>query len=78
MSESDEPDPPPKPRDAGLTFLLILGGLLLLMPGLCAVIFIPEYVSSPAPVLDSNMLVRIISFVASMGGIALLIYAFRK
>jgi len=78
MSESDEPDPPPKPRDPGLTFLLIFGGVVLLMPGLCAVIFLPEYVRSPAPVFDSVMLVQIISFVISAGGIALLIYAFRK
>ena len=78
MSKSDEPDPPPRPRDPGLTLLLIFGGLVLLMPGLCAVIFLPESVRSPAPFLDSMMPVQIISFVISACGIALLIYAFRK
>jgi hypothetical protein len=72
------PSPPPKSRPAALTILLLLGGLLLLAPGLCAIIFIPEYVSSPNPVPDSIKQLWIISFVISAGGVALLVYAFRK
>ncbi len=72
------PTPPRRPRSAVATALLLIAGLLLLMPGLCAVIFIPEYVGSPNPVPDSIKQAWIISFIISAGGVALLVYAFRK
>jgi len=79
MSESDEPDPPPRPRNPGLTFVLIVVGVLLLLPGLRTLIFFREYVSPPNFVPDSSILQAwILSFVISAGGMALLIYAFRK
>jgi hypothetical protein len=72
------PSPPPKSRPVALTILLLLGGLLLLAPGVCAIIFIPEYMSSPNPVPSSIVQLWIISLVISAGGIALLVYTFRR
>ena len=74
------PDPPPprQPPSAGVTFLLLIAGLLMLAPGICAVIFIPEYTSSPDPVPSSIMQAWIISFIISAVGIALIVYAFRR
>jgi len=57
--------------------LVLIGGLLLL-PGVCALIFIPEYTSSPDPIPDSIMQAWIISFIISAVGIALIVYAFRR
>jgi len=60
------------------TALLLIAGLLLLAPGVCAVIFIPEYTSSPNPVPSSIMQLWIISLIISTVGIALIVYAFRR
>jgi uncharacterized membrane protein len=72
------PTPPRQPRSAVVTVLLLIVGLLLLAPGVCAFVFIPEYTSSPNPVPGSIMQAWIISFIISAGGIALLVYAFRR
>jgi hypothetical protein len=77
MSVPDTP-PPRKPRSAVATTLLLIGGLLLLLPGVCALIFIPEYMSWPQPVPRNIMQLWIISFIISAVGIALIIYAFRR
>jgi hypothetical protein len=79
MIDPDTPDSKPSPAglSAAAVILLILG-VLLLTPGICAVIFIPEYVTSPSPVPDSIKQAWIISFIISTGGIALIVYAFRK
>jgi hypothetical protein len=41
MSNSDMPLPPPAspPRSGCLTALMVMAGIILLLPGLCAVIF---------------------------------------
>ena len=39
MSTIPEPPPPPAQRSGCLTAFMILAGLILLLPGLCAVIF---------------------------------------
>ena len=73
------PDTPPRqPRSMIVTAMLLIGGLLLLAPGVCAVIFIREYISSPQPAPSSFMLLWIISFVISALGIAQIVYAFRR
>ena len=72
------PTPPRRPRSAVATALLLIGGLLLLAPGVCALIFIPEYTSSPNPVPSSIMQAWIISFIISAVGIALIVYAYRR
>jgi hypothetical protein len=70
--------PPRQPRSAIATALLLIAGLLLLAPGVCALIFIPEYTSSSNPVPSSIMQLWIISFIISAVGIALIIFAFRR
>ena len=72
------PTPPRQPRSAVATTLLMIAGLLLLAPGVCALIFIPEYTSSPNPVPGSIMQLWIISFIISAAGTALIVYAFRR
>ena len=78
MSVPEVPPAPPRaPRSAAVKALLLTCGLLLLAPGVCALIFVPEYTSSPNPVPDSIMRAWIISFAISAVGIALIAYAFR-
>jgi hypothetical protein len=77
MSVPNTP-PPRQPRSAIVTALLLIGGLLLLAPGVCAFIFIREYISSPHPAPSSFLLLWIISFVISALGIAQIVYAFRR
>ena len=72
------PTPPRRPRSAVATALLLIAGLLLLAPGVCAVIFIPEYTSSPNPVPSSIMQLWIISSIISAVGIALIVYTLRR
>ena len=72
------PTPPRKSRSAVATTLLLIAGLLLLAPGVCAVIFIPEYTSSPNPVPSSIMQLWIISSIISAVGIALIVYTLRR
>jgi hypothetical protein len=78
MSERGVPPPPRQPRSVIVTALLLIGGILLLAPGVCAVIFIREYMSSPQPAPSSFVLLWIVSFVISALGIAQIIYAFRR
>ena len=72
------PTPSRQPRSAVVTALLLIAGLLLLAPGVCALIFIPEDTSSPNPVPSSIMQAWIISFIISAVGVALIVYAFRR
>jgi hypothetical protein len=71
------PRSPRQPRSAAVKALLLTCGLLLLAPGACTLIFIPEYTSSPNPVPSSIMRDWVISFAISALGIALIAYAFR-
>ena len=72
------PTPPRQPRSGILTALLLIGGLVLLAPGVCAVIFIREYMLSPAPTASGFMTLWVICFVISALGIAQIVYAFRR
>jgi hypothetical protein len=72
------PTPPRPPRSTVATALLLIGGLLLLAPGVCAVIFIREYMLSPSPAPSSFVSLWIISFVISALGIAQIVYAVRR
>jgi hypothetical protein len=72
------PTPPRRPRSAVVTALLLIVGILLLAPGVCAFIFIPEYAASPSPVPSGIMQLWIISFIISALGIALIVFAARR
>jgi hypothetical protein len=79
MSVPDTP-PPRQPRSAVGTTLLLIAGLLMLAPGVCALTFIREYTSPsslyPAP--SGFIVLWIISFIISALGIGLIVYAFRR
>jgi len=77
MSVPDTP-PPREPRSTLVTVMLLIGGLLLLAPGACAVFFMRDSISSPHPIPSGFMLLWIISFVISALGIAQIVYAFRR
>ena len=72
------PTLPREPRSVIVTTLLLIGGLLLLAPGVCAVIFIREYILSPSPAASGFMTLWAISFAISALGIAQIVYAFRR
>ena len=72
------PTPPHQPRSVIVTALLLIGGILLLAPGVCAVVFIREYISSPYPAASGFMTLWAISFAISALGIAQIVYAFRR
>jgi hypothetical protein len=82
------PTPPRQPRSAIATALLLIAGLLLLAPGVCSVIVIPQYFHMrslypdgipPQAYMGSDIWVLwVISFIISAGGVALMVRAFRK
>jgi hypothetical protein len=78
MSAPEMPPAPPRQRSAVATALLLIAGLLLLAPGVCAVIFIREFTLSPSPIPGGFMQLWIISFIISSVGIALIVYAYRR
>ena len=72
------PSPPPRPERSGcLTLLMIGAGILLLLPGVCAVII---FADSPKDALnDRTTLMACLAFFAiSAGGIALIWAAVRR
>jgi len=82
------PTPPRQPRSAVATALLLIAGLVLLAPGVCSVIVIPQYlymrslypdgIPPQAHMGNDIWVLWVISFVISAGGIWLIIYAFRR
>jgi drug/metabolite transporter (DMT)-like permease len=84
MSSSDQPPdrppppvgPPPLPRDGCLTAFMVIAGILLLLPGLCAVIFVVSF-SSPHPDPVSGLLV-ILGLAVGAVGVFLISRAFRN
>jgi len=57
-----------------LTILMAVAGVILLLPGVCALIFIPKITSSPNSAIISLWLV---CFLIAAGGVALLYKAFQ-
>jgi hypothetical protein len=80
MSDSPDPAPPAAPSGAktAITFLLILGGIVLLLPGICslAAIVILSGID-PKGVFSDGGLVSLwfLSFFVAVGGIMLIRYA---
>jgi hypothetical protein len=83
MSDADDPPdlpaaPPPLPRNGCLTALMILVGIVLLLPGLCAVIFIVSF-SSPSSHYDPGVTPFVlIGLLAGAGGAMLIWRAVRR
>jgi len=74
MSVPNAP-PPRRPRSGVVTALLLIVGILLLAPGVCALIFIPQYAASPN---QAPIQLWIISFIISALGVALIVFAARR
>jgi len=82
------PTPPQEPRSPIATAVLLIVGLLLLAPGVCSVIFIREYmymrslypdgIPAQAYMGSDIWVLWVISFIISAGGIALIVFAFRR
>jgi hypothetical protein len=82
---SDQPPPQPQPRgptpgrNAWVTALLIIVGMILLLPGLCSVILTGIMLTNGGPGNDTEFLpVLIICFLVGVGGVALIVFAIRR
>ncbi len=74
MSDSTPPPLPPAQRSGCLTALMILIGVVLLLPGICALAFI-----SPGMLADpSGLLILLVCLAIAVGGIALIWLALRR
>ena len=63
----------PPQRNGCLTAFLVLAGVVLLLPGLCTMAFFRGGLSDP-----SMSLIALITFLVSLGGIALIVFALRR
>jgi hypothetical protein len=65
-------------RNPWVTALLILIGLILLLPGLCSLIFTVVLLSNPSG-NDSGFLgLLVFCFLVGAGGVALIVFAIRR
>jgi hypothetical protein len=82
MSEQQQPARPSGPspnRNPWVTALLILIGLILLLPGLCSVIFSTIMLTNGGPGNDTEVLpLLLICFLIGVGGVALIVFAIRR
>ena len=85
MSDSDHRDSasatPPARRHPALTVLMIAGGIILLLPGLCSLVFIVVLVSDSFrdAFSDSGLVMLwLVCFAVAAGGILLIRHAVRR
>jgi hypothetical protein len=85
MSDAPNPGTPPPSAPSGartaITFLLILGGIVLLLPGVCSLAAIVILIGiDPNSVFQEGALVAawIISFIVGVGGVLLIRHAIRR
>lgn len=69
------PPSPPNARGCVVTALLLFVGIVLLLPGVCA-LFFASINSGPVPGDLAGL--WLVSFAISAGGIALIVYALRR
>lgn len=67
------PAPPARQRNVFLSILMVIGGLVLLLPGICALIF----GSMAGGGGGALMLIWLISMLISAGGVMMIMKAFR-
>ena len=70
------PAPPPAQRNGCLTALMVVIGVVLLLPGLCAIIFGVDNLTSPSPDSMITMLV-LLGLLVGFAGIMLIRAAVR-
>ena len=80
MSDQEPPKPSSSPRrNPWVTALLILIGLILLLPGLCSIIFSAILLTAGGPGGDLEYLpLLFFCFLVGVGGVALIVFAVRR
>jgi hypothetical protein len=82
VSDQQPPQPrgPTPGRNPWVTALLILVGLVLLLPGLCSLIFTAVLFSDPGGFGNNQGYVGLLffCFLVGVGGVALIIFAIRR
>ena len=81
MNDQQQANPagPGPRRNPWVTALLILVGIILLLPGLCSVIFSAILLTAGGPGGNSEYLPLLIScFLIGAGGLALIVFAIRR
>jgi hypothetical protein len=68
----------PAPRNGCLTALMVLIGLILMLPGLCAVIFTIGTLSSPSGFDNTFLSIVLFALMAGAAGVALIWMAVRE
>ena len=68
---------PPRRRSFILSFIMVVAGIVLLLPGLCALVFSVFALSGGGG--DPGLLgLWFLCFAVSAGGVALIVFAFRR
>jgi hypothetical protein len=74
-----QPSVPPPPRNPWVTALLILIGIVLLLPGVCSLIFSAILIQSGGPGGNSEYVpLLFFCFLVGVGGVALIVFAIRR
>jgi hypothetical protein len=77
--QPSRPSGPGHRRNPWVTALLILIGIILLLPGLCSLIFGAILISSGGSGGDSGLLsLLFFCFLVGVGGVALIVFAIRR
>jgi hypothetical protein len=78
--QAAKPDGPNRRRDPWLTALLILIGIVLLLPGLCSLVFSVAILSDAGSIgSDPGVLsLLLFCFLVGVGGVALIVFAIRR
>jgi hypothetical protein len=79
MSDPLPPRSPRPPRNAFLTVLMVLIGLVLLLPGLCSIVMTGILITSGDSMFRDSSFVSLIAFcfAVGVGGVFLIIHAVR-
>ena len=77
--QPSQPSAPGPRRNPWVTALLILIGLILLLPGVCSLIFAGIMIDSGGTGSDPGILgLLVFCFLVGVGGVALIVFAIRR
>jgi hypothetical protein len=78
MSEMPPSMPEPAQRNGCLTAFMVVAGVVLLLPGLCALIFTVGSLSSPGGFDETFLSIVVVGLLAGAGGVAMIWWAVRS
>jgi hypothetical protein len=80
MSEQPQPRPPAPGRNPFVTALLVIIGLILLLPGLCSIIFTGILIGAGGSGGNGAEYLPMLltCFLIGVGGVALIVFAVRR